>query len=75
MQNLPYQRTRVGQLALSQCFCLRSKGTVDVWYGSQPVFMANLLVRVSNAGINDAQTPEDVLSHIDQLIPFIESPT
>lgn len=48
------------------------QGTVDARYGSQSVFMANLLVRVSDAGINDAQTPEDVLSHIDQLIPFIE---
>ena len=48
------------------------QGPVDVRYGSQPVFLANLLVRVSDAGINDAQTAEDVLLHIDQIVPFIE---
>jgi hypothetical protein len=33
-----------------------------------------MLVRVGDAAINKARTPEQVLRHIDQVIPFIELP-
>jgi 2-keto-4-pentenoate hydratase len=45
---------------------------VDPAYGARPVFEADLLVRVSDARINLARTPMEVLNGIDQVIPFIE---
>lgn len=48
--------------------------TVDAAFGARPLFEADLLVRVSDAAINQAKTPEDVLKAIDQVIPFIELP-
>lgn len=47
---------------------------VDAAYGARPLYEADLLVRVSSAAINQATTPAQVLSAIDQLIPFIELP-
>jgi 2-keto-4-pentenoate hydratase len=43
-------------------------------FGAIPAVEADLLVRVRDAGINDAKTPADVLRHIDAVIPFIELP-
>ncbi|MCZ2104873.1 MAG: fumarylacetoacetate hydrolase [Comamonadaceae bacterium] len=43
-------------------------------YGARPLFEADMLVRVKDAGVNDAKTPAEVLRHIDQVIPFIELP-
>lgn len=43
-------------------------------FGARPLFEADMLVRVKDAGINNARTPEDVMRHIDQVIPFIELP-
>ncbi len=43
-------------------------------FGARPLFEADMLVRVKDAGINNARTPEDVIAHIDQVIPFIELP-
>lgn len=48
--------------------------TVDTRFGARPLFEADLLVRVRDAGIHRATTPEEVLRHIDQVIPFIELP-
>ncbi|HET7864397.1 MAG TPA: fumarylacetoacetate hydrolase [Burkholderiaceae bacterium] len=48
-------------------------GTViDPAFGARPVFEADLLVRVSDARINLARTPMEVLNGIDQVIPFVE---
>lgn len=47
---------------------------VDARFGARPLFEADLLVRVSDAKINAAKTPADVLNSIDQVIPFIELP-
>lgn len=48
-------------------------GTViDPAFGARPVFEADLLVRISDARINLARTPMEVLNGIDQVIPFIE---
>ena len=43
-------------------------------FGARPLFEADMLVRVKDAGINNARTPEEVMQHIDQVIPFIELP-
>lgn len=43
-------------------------------FGSRPVFEADLVVEVKDEGINQAQTPAEVLAHISRIIPFIELP-
>lgn len=43
-------------------------------YGARPLFEADMLVRVKDDGINRARTPEEVMEHIDQVVPFIELP-
>ena len=53
---------------------LKDGVTVDANFGARPLFEADMLVRVADAGINQARTPEQVLRHIDQVIPFIELP-
>lgn len=47
---------------------------VSVSFGVRPLFEADLLVRVKDIGINKAKTPEQVMQHIDAIIPFIELP-
>ncbi len=47
---------------------------LDARFGARPLFEADMLVRVADAGINKATSPEQVLRHIDQVIPFIELP-
>lgn len=51
---------------------LANGASVEAGFGARPVFEADLLVRVSDAAINQATTPEQVLAAIDQVIPFIE---
>ncbi|MDH5538029.1 MAG: fumarylacetoacetate hydrolase [Rhizobacter sp.] len=53
---------------------LKDGATVDAKFGARPLFEADMLVRVSDAAINKARTPEQVLRHIDQVIPFMELP-
>ena len=53
---------------------LQDGATVEAAFGARPLFEADLLVRVSDAGISQAKTPEQVLQHIDQVIPAIELP-
>ncbi|WP_457629874.1 2-keto-4-pentenoate hydratase [Oceanithermus sp.] len=53
---------------------LESGATVPARFGAVPIVEADLLVRVKDAGINEARTPEEVVKHIDQVIPFIELP-
>jgi 2-keto-4-pentenoate hydratase len=53
---------------------LPNGATVDAAFGARPLFEADLLVRVSDARINQAKTPEQVLQYIDQVIPAIELP-
>jgi 2-keto-4-pentenoate hydratase len=59
---------------LYESMLLKNGATVPATFGARPLFEADMLVRVSSAGINRARTPEDVLRHIDQVIPFIELP-
>ena len=53
---------------------LRDGEEVPARFGAVPVVEADLLVRVRDEGINAARTHEEVLRHVDQVIPFIELP-
>jgi 2-keto-4-pentenoate hydratase len=53
---------------------LQDGATVPANFGARALFEADLLVRVSDAAINQARTPQDVMQAIDQLVPFIELP-
>ena len=53
---------------------LKDGASVEPTFGARPLFEADMLVRVSDAKINRARTPADVLNAIDQVIPFIELP-
>lgn len=46
--------------------------TVPAAYGARPVYEPDLLVRVKDAGINQARTPLEVARHLSEVIPFIE---
>jgi 2-keto-4-pentenoate hydratase len=48
--------------------------TLTAAYGARPVFEADLLVRVKDAGVNQARTPLEVATHLSEVIPFIELP-
>jgi 2-keto-4-pentenoate hydratase len=53
---------------------LRDGATVDATFGARPLYEADLLVRVRDSLVNRASTPEEVVRHIDQVIPAIELP-
>ncbi len=53
---------------------LESGATVPATFGARPLFEADLLLVVGDAGINDATTPEEVLAHLSGIRPFIELP-
>jgi 2-keto-4-pentenoate hydratase len=53
---------------------LRDGAELPARFGAVPNVEADLLVRVKDEGINSARTHEEVLRHIDQVIPFIELP-
>ena len=54
---------------------LRNSGvTIGVAYGVHPRFEADLMVRVRDEAINEATTPDEVLAHLESVIPFIELP-
>jgi 2-keto-4-pentenoate hydratase len=60
--------------ALYAPMMLANGAVVDAAFGARALYEADMLVRVSSAAINQAQTPEDVLQAIDQIIPAIELP-
>lgn len=60
--------------ALYAPMLLKDGATVEVGFGTRPLFEADMLVRVSDARINQARTPDEVLASIDAVIPFIELP-
>ncbi len=59
---------------LYESMLLKDGAVVEAAFGARPLFEADLLVRVRDASINQAQTPAEVLAAIDQVIPFIELP-
>jgi 2-keto-4-pentenoate hydratase len=48
--------------------------SIEAAFGARPLYEADLIVRVADARINQAKTPDDVIQAIDQVIPFIELP-
>ena len=59
---------------LLQNMLLESGATVSANFGVRPLFEADLIVRVSDAAINQATTFEEALAALDAVIPFIELP-
>ena len=55
-----------------QLMLLPNQSTVEAAYGTRPVYEATVAVRVKDAGINQATTPDEVLAHIDQIAPVID---
>jgi 2-keto-4-pentenoate hydratase len=53
---------------------LRDGAEVPARFAAVPSVEADLLVRVRDEGINAARTHEEVLRHLDAVIPFIEMP-
>jgi len=53
---------------------LESGAVVPAKFGAVPIAEADLIVRVKDAGVNRARTPEEVLEHLDAVVPFIELP-
>lgn len=48
--------------------------SVPANFGALPRFEADMVVVVADAGINDAKTPQEVLTHLSAVHPFIELP-
>lgn len=71
-QQFHYEQPVLGILLKSML--LKDGAQVPATFGIRPVVEADLLVQVKDAEINQATTPEQVLEHIDTLIPFIELP-
>ena len=53
---------------------LQDGASVSASFGAQPLYEADLLVVVADEAVNSAQNPEEVLSHLSGVIPFIELP-
>ena len=53
---------------------LQSPAQLPVNFGARGLVEADLLVRVGDSGINEVITVDEVLTHIDAVIPFIELP-
>jgi len=53
---------------------LKDGAEVPARFGARPIAEADLLVRVKDAGINEAKTIAEVWEHLDAVIPFIELP-
>lgn len=53
---------------------LESPATVPADFGARPLFEADLILVVGDAGINEATTPEEAIRHISAVRPFIELP-
>lgn len=48
--------------------------SVPARFGARPQFEADLVVVVRDSGIHSARTPNDVMSHISSIRPFVELP-
>ena len=53
---------------------LRDGDQLPARFGARPLFEADLIVVVGDAGINAARTPAEVLDHLSVVHPFIELP-
>lgn len=53
---------------------LKDGAEVPAKFGARPLFEADMVVEVKDAGINKATTPLDALRHLSRIYPFIELP-
>ena len=53
---------------------LKDGAEVPAKFGARPLYEADLVVEVKDAGINQATTPLEALRHIARIYPFIELP-
>lgn len=53
---------------------LEDGASVPARFGARPRLEADLLVRVKDSEVHAATSPEELLQHLDALIPFIELP-
>lgn len=53
---------------------LKDGAEVPAKFGARPVFEADIVMEVRDAGINKATTPLEALRHISRIFPFIELP-
>lgn len=53
---------------------LQDGAEVPAKFGARPVFEADIIMEVRDAGINKAKTPLEALQHISRIYPFIELP-
>lgn len=53
---------------------LQDGAEVPARFGAQPVFEADIVMEVKDAGINKAKTPLEALQHISRIFPFLELP-
>lgn len=53
---------------------LQDGAEVPAKFGARPLFEADMVMEVKDAGINNAKTPLEALQHISRIYPFIELP-
>ncbi|MGH2362030.1 MAG: 2-keto-4-pentenoate hydratase [bacterium] len=53
---------------------LQDGAEVPARFGARPLFEADIVMEVKDAGINQATTPLEALRHISRIYPFIELP-
>jgi 2-keto-4-pentenoate hydratase len=69
-----FQSDRPVSGVLLKKMLLENGAVVPVNFGTRPLLEGDLMVRVSSEKINTATTPQEVLSAIDAVIPFLEMP-
>ena len=57
-----------------EAMLLRDGAEVPASFGARPLFEADLVVEVKDAGINKARNAKEALRHVARIYPFIELP-
>ena len=70
---LGYTQPAIGQL-LDRMIIKGPEARIKNDYAILPFYEVDLFIRVSDDAINDATTPEDIISNIDAVIPAYELP-
>jgi 2-keto-4-pentenoate hydratase len=53
---------------------LKDGAEIPAKFGARPLYEADMVVEVKDAGIMNATTPLEVLAHVSRIYPFIELP-
>lgn len=59
---------------LHEKMLLQDGAKVPAKFGARPLFEADMVMEVKDAGINSAKTPLDALRYLSRIYPFIELP-